>query len=102
MDDELSNLNRKITANKSKHLLVENELKKLKKFDLGYFIGSSHLEEDGAPNYLIFQPLYKYFEVLTNTDFVSWKSKGLPNESIKSPTTSDNSLITGSKENFKN
>ena len=36
-DAKLSSLNRKITANKSKHLLVENELKKLKTFDLGYF-----------------------------------------------------------------
>ena len=79
-DAKLSSLNRNITKNKSKHLLVENELKKLKTFDLGYFIGNSHLEEDGAQNYLIFQPLYKYFEVVTNTDFASWKSKGLPNE----------------------
>ena len=36
-DAKLSSFNRKITANKSKHLLVENELKKLKTFDLGYF-----------------------------------------------------------------
>ena len=34
-DDKLSSFNRKITANKSKHLLVENELKKLKTFDSG-------------------------------------------------------------------
>ena len=31
-DAKLSSLNRKITSNKSKHLLVENELKKLKTF----------------------------------------------------------------------
>ena len=30
-DAKLSSLNRKITSNKTKHLLVENELKKLKK-----------------------------------------------------------------------
>ena len=47
---KLSNLNRKITANKSKHLLVDNELYKLKTFDLGYFIGKSHFEEDGVQN----------------------------------------------------
>ena len=40
-DAKLSSLNRKITANKSKNLLVENELKKLKTFDLSYFIGKS-------------------------------------------------------------
>ena len=49
-DDKLSNLNRKITANKSKHLLVENELNKLKTFDSSYFIGKSHFEEDGPKN----------------------------------------------------
>ena len=55
-DAKLSSLNRKITSNKSKHLLVENELKKLKTFDSSYFIGKSHFEEDGTQNYLVFQP----------------------------------------------
>ena len=90
---KLSNLNRKITQNKSKHLLVENELNKLKTFDFGYFIGKSHFEEDGTQNYLVFQPMYRYFKMITNTDYISsWKSKGLSAESIKPPTTSDNSL----------
>ena len=79
-DSRLSSLNRKITSNERKQLLVENELKKIKTFDSSYFKGKSHFEEDGAQNYLIFQPLYKYFEVVTNNDFVSWKSKGLSNE----------------------
>ena len=92
-DAKLSSLNRKITANKSKNLLVENELKKLKTFDSSYFIGKSHFEEDGTQNYLVFQPINKYFKVITNTDYVSsWKSKGLSAESIKPPTISDNSL----------
>ena len=90
----MSSLNRKITANKSKHLLVENELNKLKTFDSGYFIGKSHFEEDGTQNYLVFQPMCRYFKMITNTDYISsWKSKGLSDESIKPPTTSDNSLI---------
>ena len=41
-DAKLSGINRKITANKSKNLLVENELKKLKTFDLNYFIDKGH------------------------------------------------------------
>ena len=45
---DLSSLDRKIAANKTKHLLVENELKKLRTFDSSYFIGKSHFEEDGA------------------------------------------------------
>ena len=92
-DAKLSSLSRKIAANKLKNVLVENELKKLKAFDLSYFIGKSHFEEDGTQNYLVFQPINKYFKVITNTDYVSsWKSKGLSAESIKPPNTSDNSL----------
>ena len=49
-DAELSSLNRKITANKSKYFLAENELKKLKTFDLSYFRVKSQFEEDGTQN----------------------------------------------------
>ena len=58
---KLSSLNRKITSNRSKHFLVENELKKIKAFDSSYFIGKSHFEEDGTQNYLVFQPVLKCF-----------------------------------------
>ena len=76
-----------------KNLFLENELNKLKTFHSSYFIGKSHFEEDGTQNYLVFQPLNKYFKVIANTDYVSsWKSKGLSAETIKPPTTSDNSL----------
>ena len=92
-DVKLSSLKRKITENKTENLLVKNELNKLKNFDSSYFIGKSHFEEDGTQNYLVFQPINKYFKVITNTDYISsWKSKGLSAESIKLPTTSDNSL----------
>ena len=77
-DAKLSSLNRKVTKNKTRHLLVENELKKLKTFDSDYFIGKSHFEEDGTQNYLVFQPIIYYFHVNTDVGFVSsWKSKGL-------------------------
>ena len=62
------NLNRKITQNKTKHLLVENELNNLKTFDSGYFIGKSYFEEDGTQNYVVFQLLKNYFKVITNTN----------------------------------
>ena len=51
----LSCLSKRVTTNKTKHLLVENELEKLKAFDFGYFIDKSHFEEDGTKNYLVFQ-----------------------------------------------
>ena len=92
-DAKLSSLNKKITANKSKNLLAVNELKKLKTFDPSYFIGKSHFEEDGTQNYLVFQPINRYFKVIADTDYVSlWKSKGLSAETIKPPAKSDNSL----------
>ena len=82
-------LNRKITVNESKHLLVENELKKLKTFDSSYFIGKSNFEEDGLQNYLIFEAIQRYFKVIAYTKYISeWKFKGLFDESIKPPSTS--------------
>ena len=92
-DAKLSSLHRKITQNKTKQLLLENELNKLKTFDSSYLIGKSHFEEDGTQSYLVFQPINKYFKVITDTDYISsWKSKGLSAASIKPPATSDNSL----------
>ena len=68
-------------------------MNKLKTFDLTYFIGKSHFEEDDNQNYSVFQPLNKYFKVIANTDYVlSWKSKGLSAKTIKPTTTSENIL----------
>ena len=44
-DAKLSSLNGKVTSNKTKHLLVENELKKLKTFDSSYFRGKIYFEK---------------------------------------------------------
>ena len=90
-DVKLSSLNRKITANKSKHLLVENELKKLKTLDSSYFRGKSHFEEDDVQSCLIFQPIKIYFK-LNGKYISSWKSKVLYKETITPYGTSDNSL----------
>ena len=90
-DAKLSSLNRKITQNKSKHLLVENELNKLKTFDSSYFIGKSHFDEDGTQNYLVFQPIVRYFKI-TNKKYISpWKSKVLSDETITPYATFDKS-----------
>ena len=92
-DAKPSSFNIKVTENKTKHSLVENELKKLKTLDLSYFIGRSHFEEDSTQNYLVFQPINRYFKVIANTLYISsWKSKGLSDKTIKPPVTSDNSL----------
>ena len=40
-------LNRKNFSNKTKDIAIENELKKLKTFDLRYFRGKNYFDEDG-------------------------------------------------------
>ena len=53
-DNPISSLDSKIAENKTKNESIQNELKKLKTFDLGFFIGKNYFEEDGAQNYLVF------------------------------------------------
>ena len=60
-DNTVSSLGSKIAANETKNESIENELKKLKTFDASYFIGKTHFE-DGAQNYLVFQPINRYFQ----------------------------------------
>ena len=64
-------------------------MNKLKTFDSNYFIGKSHFDEDGTQNYLVFQPLNKYFKLITNTlSILLWQSKGVSTRNIGPPTTS--------------
>ena len=92
-DNTISSLDSNIAENKTKNESIENELKKPKTFGLGYFIGKSSFKEDGAQNYLVFQPIKRYFKIISNTKYISsWQSKGLSDETIKPPATSDNSL----------
>ena len=78
----------------TKFLLVETELKKLEKSDAAYFRGKNYFAgNDGTQNCLAFQPMYKYFKTNNNVDNISeWKFKGLSSVSIKTPSTSNNSL----------
>ena len=58
---------------------------------MSYFIGESYFEEDGAQNYLVFQPISRYFKI--NGEYISsWKSKGPSDETITFYAASDNSL----------
>ena len=78
---------------KIKHLLVESELSKLKTFDSNNNNIKIYFEGDRKPNYLIFQPISRYFKIIANTKYISsWESKGLSNESITPYATSANSL----------
>ena len=68
-------------------------MKKLKTFGSTYFIDKSYFEEDGTHNYLVFQPMYRYFKriigVIIGNYIYYWQFKGLPDERINSIKTSD-------------
>ena len=66
-------------------------------YDLSYFKGKEYFDEgSGKQSYLVFLPMRKYFKLNSVVGVIdcvlSWKSKGISNESIKPPTTSNNSL----------
>ena len=86
MESKLQDISKIITSNKTEHFLVENELKKLKTFDLSYFKGNGHFEEDGTQNYLVFKPMQKYFKRIAGAASGNytyfWKSKGLSDEGL--------------------
>ena len=73
-------------------MLVENELKKLQKFDAAFFRDKSHFEEDGTQNYLVFQPIYRYFRIIgdgSENYIYFWKSIGLSDKRFNSNTASN-------------
>ena len=64
---------------------------------MSYYHGKQYFHEGSSKqNYLVFLPMRKYFRsnsVVDTVDYIlSWQSKGLSNESIKPPTTTNNSL----------
>ena len=61
-DAKLQSLNKKINSNETKHLLVKNEIKKKKNFDAAYLRGKNYFDDGDTQNYLVFQPVYKYFK----------------------------------------
>ena len=78
-------------------LLPKAELKaeqdKIGKFQAFFSSYFRLFEDDGTQNYLVFQPIYKYFKKIANSGHISaWKSKGLSDESIKLPGSSNNSV----------
>ena len=95
-DTKLQDISKRISSIKTKHLLVKNELKKLKTFDLSYFKGKGRFKEDGTQNYLVFQPMYRYFKRIAGVGsgnyIYIWKSKGLSDKRIYSITTSNYSI----------
>ena len=46
------------------------------------FNGAKYFVEDESQNYLIFQSLFRYLKTSANNIAMTWKSKGLADESI--------------------
>ena len=78
-DSKLAQANVITTRNfDAKIIEIKNNMKILQIFDSSYFRGKNYFEEDGTKNYLVFQPIQKYFKLNANTLYIlSWQSKGL-------------------------
>ena len=76
-DAKLKAITDRVTKNKSKDLLIDNELKKLKTFDTDYFVGGNYFE-------LVFQVKSIFFKLITlgYTKYNTWKSKGIFDQSL--------------------
>ena len=105
-DTKLLERSKKITPNKTKHLLAENELRKLKKFDVAYFRGENYFGND-SKNYLISGTTSG---ILTNilgspsNHTLKWRSNGVSKEVVKSPGSNKNilsPLLDGGKNRVK-
>ena len=56
----------------------QGKIIKLQAFHSSYFRGKNHFKDDRSQNYLVFQPIYRYFRKDTehNTEnILSWESK---------------------------
>ena len=91
-----------MTTNKAKHLLVVNELNKLKTFDLSYFKGKNYFVDNNI-NYLVFDISLQYLSFYDDSFYkpvLSWKSKGVSKENIKAPRSNNNILSPTAENTF--
>ena len=59
----------------------------------GILNGAKCFDKDGLQNYLLLQPVFKYFQTFTGTDRIfAWQSIRLSERSSKTPITSGNSF----------
>ena len=80
-DAKLKGISDRVTENKTKHLLAENGLKKLKTLDLSYFSCKNYFEgNDEAQNALVFHTMQKHFHLRNGDEVTKWKSNGLSNQ----------------------
>ena len=94
-----ANLDKEKSSNISRKIRIKsrtNKTTKLEAFDSSYYHEKSHTEDDRTQNYLVFHLMQRYFKKVSSSQHIlSWKSKGLSDESINTPCTCDNSFSPG-------
>ena len=78
-DTKLEKKSNRVTKHKSKHLLVKNESKTLKTFDLSYFRRENYFDDNNI-NYLLFEVSPKYLNSYDDSFYkpvLSWNSRGM-------------------------
>ena len=101
-DTKLKAISDRVTKNKAKDLILDNELKKLKTFDLSYFTGKNYFNNDSM-NYLVFEVSFGYLNFYDDSfsgPVLSWKSKGVSKEIIKAPRSNNNILSPTTENTF--
>ena len=79
-DAKLKAIGDRVTKNKSKDLLLDNELKKLKTIDTDYFVGRNYFEgDDGTQDTSVFQVKDIFFRC-DNSGYNTLKSKGVSDQ----------------------
>ena len=59
-----------------------------------YFLAESHFDDDRTQNYLVFQPVFRYFTMPNgNNRVLTWKCKGLSEERIRYPAVSNKLIV---------
>ena len=83
---------KKITTLTLKTVQNKIKLRNFRHFIQVTFV-ENNFENDGTQNYLVFQPVLRYFKEIANSDNIpSWKSKKMSDESIKHLAASNNSF----------
>ena len=107
-DDKLKILNKNVTSNKPKHLLVENKLNELSKkvkaisterltkdliTKISILNGAKYFSSEIFQNYLAFIPDEKYIKYFNDTTRIDlWKSNGMSEVNIENITKSDSNF----------
>ena len=85
-DTKLTSFHKRINSNKTRNLVPEKELKRLKIIDLSYFRGEFFFGNNVFQDMFVYQPTLNTLQIKYEKTFenvVSWKSKGTYTTNLK-------------------